>query len=197
METNASGQRDNHSVMVKSQVGRIDCVLTATGEHANVPSGGPPRINDVEAATALASSYLYKLTGHLKVIRVALVLDLATTVQRGSEIAAMKDLVHPLHLPDQSIDVVLQFNVRRPFELAPGLMNRLVTWTSGQVGYVQVTPGVMMGTPMVMTPYVGLKIDANSAPETPFDQSHLEKVIEELQSECLAIYVEGASRFLT
>jgi hypothetical protein len=66
-------------------------------------------------------------------------------------------------------------------------MNRLGTWTVGQVGFVQNN----LQAPLILSPFVGMRIDVNTAPEARPPASALPAIIEEILSESLRIYDEG------
>lgn len=193
LNSSAHGDRQGFQTTVNSQVGRVDIVIA----HSPQPlpaEAGPPRIADVPAGVAKVVDLLKKLSATTKVFRAAIVLDLAKTVMAGDESSEILKNLPNYPFPANVSDVSLQFNSRITFNFAPDFqMNRLCAWTSGQVGFVM-NPQMQGPNFMVMTPYVGLKIDVNSAPQMPLPSDSINHVIDELSSEVLAIAAEGVGR---
>ncbi len=189
----ASGERSGHQVVVTANVGRID--ITLYPPQATIGSPVPARIADVAGAAKHLASMLKLFTERLEVLRIALVLDLSKTVSPGGESAALLELLPEFPFPKNVLDVALQFNSRRPLTTVPDLeINRLCIWTTGHIGVTQIVPGrghVMMRT----SPFVGIKVDINTAPEAPPTSGASALIIDEMLAESLIIYHDGLKRF--
>ncbi len=190
----ALGERTGHRVMVNAQVGRIDIILNQSPAIVDL-SGSPPRIADVPAAARRMGELMKLMAGRLKVLRIALVLDLAKTVSPGVETAELLHFLPGYPFPKNVTDVSVQFNSRKTFESVPNIdMNRLCVWTTGQIGFIQSQP--VQGTGMmIMSPVVNVRVDVNSAPEARPPVDSVTPIIDEILAESLEIYAEGLKRF--
>jgi hypothetical protein len=194
LNSSAHGDRQGFQINVNAQVGRIDVIL-AHSPQALPSDAGPPRIADVPAATAKVVELLKRLAANLKVIRTAVVLELAKTVARGGEAVEILNNLPGYPLPENVTDVNIQFNSRKSFAFdAEREMNRLCAWSSGQVGFIM-NPQLQGRNLMMMTPFVGLKIDVNSVPQTPLSADVINQALDELAAEAVAIAAEGVARF--
>ena len=197
LQSTASGERGGHNILITSQVGRVDLVVAppAPSPVEDIISG-VPRISDVTGAAEKVAVYMKQLAVRLAVSRIALVLDTAVTVPYNGEGSALAALLSGVPLPTNATEVVFQFNARRNFDTSPEvIMNRLCTWSSGQVGFIQGGPGVHLNRTVKMSPFVGLKIDINSAAETRITAEKCSSAIDELCVEALLIHNQGLARF--
>lgn len=194
----ASGPYNGHRLTVNVQVG-----LVAVALNPNMPemisAPGMSRIADVDTSVHTIAHLLKKLRHGRSITRCALVLNLATTVGAEEQESAMRSALPGFPFPDGATDIVAQFNLRRPFSHNPSLqMNRLCTWNSGQAGFVQLQGAPGQQIPFMnsmITSFVGLKIDVNTAPEGQLDSEDFEQVISDLASEAIEIYRQGMKRF--
>jgi hypothetical protein len=194
LASTATGERDSYNVAINAQVGRIDIVLSSP-PGSMVPTSGPPRISDVRAAASHMAELMKRLVARIQAVRVALILDLAKTVARGSEGRELMNLLPGFPFPNNSTDIGVQFNSRRPFDAAPDIpMNRLCGWSSGQYGFIQ-SPQISSGA-LIVSPFVGVKIDVNSAPEFRVPTEKLSSMIDDLLAEAVCIYSDGSERLI-
>jgi len=141
------------------------------------------------------SEQLSWLASGLRVVRAAIVFELAKTVSKGSESSEILKNLPGYPLPENATDVNVQFNSRKNFAFSEDReMNRLCAWSSGQVGFIM-NPQLQGSNVMMMTPFVGFKIDVNSAPQMPLPPDGVHQAIDELAAEALAIASEGITRF--
>ncbi|KGB51732.1 hypothetical protein FG91_04096 [Sphingopyxis sp. LC81] len=192
----AQGDRDGLLTIIKAQVGRIDISVVQSPPEGASDLVGPPRIADIAGGAAKVSELVKRIAGRSKVFRAAVVLDLAKTVEAGAEAAEILKCVPDFPFPNNAIDVSLQFNSRKNFEFSSDFeMNRLCAWNAGQVGFIQGPDAQPQA--MVMTPYVGFRIDVNSAPQVPLPFDAIDQAIDDLVAEALAIADAGVNRFLS
>jgi hypothetical protein len=189
LESSAAGERKGHRVAVSTQVGRIDLTITKAG--LNTPEKGPPRVSDVLGAAERMAGLLKAMAKGNGVVRIALVVELGKTVPRGSEGKELLQLLKGFPFPANAMDIVVQFNSRTTSKVEPLVeINRLCTFSSGHAGFVTNSPGVGSGV-VLMTYYVGLKIDVNTAPETRFSGHNVDSIVDNLLSESRSIYQNG------
>lgn len=179
----ASGERGGHNVTVVSQVGRIDITFNAIVQMPDHRSE-PPRITDVAAALSRLQDSMKKIAGRVQAVRLAIVLETAATVDRGNDAALISQELPNLPVPADAIEISFQYNDRSTFQCAPEVaMNRIVSWSSGDVAFLDTTSGTMqLNQPMITSHFIGLKFDFNSAPESRVPASLVNVVIEELSS---------------
>ncbi|MGQ2940285.1 hypothetical protein [Blastomonas fulva] len=195
LNSSAGGERGGVHVTLNAQVGRIDLIFSQPPASGSIDAG-PPRISDIAGSVAKVVELLKKLGSESRVIRAAIVLDLAKTVAPGDEASEVLQNLPGFPFPANVSDVNLQFNSRKMFDFSQDfLMNRLCLIVSGQVGFVI---GQTMPNPstMKMVPYVGFKVDINSAPQMTLPQGSLDVVIDELALEALALANEGIGRLI-
>lgn len=192
LSSSASGEVANFLVTINVQIARIDIVLAAT-EPAN-REDGPPRVADVEQASLKLTALMKRVCERNRIVRTAVILDLARTIVRSEEAAAIKEALPGFPFPDNATDFVLQFNSRSKVGVGDIEMNRLCQWTVGNVGYLR---GGMLPRPqnmVAMVPYFGLKIDVNTIPEISISQDDVPLIIDYLAKEALAIRDAGVAR---
>jgi hypothetical protein len=194
--THATGLRDGNPITLMSQLGRIDILAGPGPAVAPAPNSPPPRIDDVPTVASRVTDYLMRLTKTCRPIRAALVLDLSSNVERGRESDRLQTAL-PGVFPVGATEPHFQFNVPRPFEALPDLqMNRLCTYTGGEMGFIMMgSPPALGGGPIATTPYIGLRIDVNSAADNRIPTGKADEVILELLREALIIRDEQISRF--
>lgn len=196
LNSSAHGDRQGFQTTVNAQVGRIDLIL-AQSPQVQPSDSGPPRIAEVHGAAIKAAEFLKRLARQLKAFRAAMVIDLSKTVQTGNEAAEIIGYLPGFPFPANVSDLGLQFNSRKSFQFSTDFeMNRMCTWSSGQVGFVK-GPNMQPSSMVVLTPYVGLKIDVNSAPQLPLPFDKIPTAIDELTTEALAIESEGVTRLIS
>lgn len=189
LNSSAYGDRQGFQTTIDVQVGRVDVVIAHSRPPLSTESG-PPRIADVAAGIAKVVDLLKRLSATTKVIRTGIVLELAKTVMAGDESSEILKNLPDYPFPANASDVNLQFNSRRGFNFSPDFqMNRLCTWTSGQMGFV------VNSQIRDLAPFVSFMIDVNSAPQMHLPLDIVNNAIDELLSEALAIAAEGIGRF--
>lgn len=194
--THATGLRDGNPITLTSQLGRIDIIAGPGPTVTPAPNSPPPRIENVPAVATRVTDYLRRLAKTCRPIRAALVLDLGLSIQRGRESEELRAAL-PGVFPVGAVEPHLQFNVPRPFETLPDLqMNRLCTYTGGEMGFIMMgSPPALGGGPIATTPFIGLKVDVNSAGDNRIPTGKADDVISELLSEALAIREQQIARF--
>jgi hypothetical protein len=196
LQSSATGMRAGYSVTVTAQVGRIDLVLGGQLQPGISPFAGPPRIADVEGSAKVVAHYLQQLLPFTSAIRMAMVLELGQTIEPGSEATVLQETAPQVPFPPGSTDLQFQFNKRRNFVCAPELqMNRLYNLNSGIFQFFSAGLGTKPGMTSLSTPYVGMKIDVNSAQESVLPGDKAAAVADELLAEVMAILNEGFERF--
>jgi hypothetical protein len=115
----------------------------------------------------------------------------------------MRKIIPNVQFPDQATDMIYQLNVRRKFAHNGNLqMNRLCNWHTGQTQFVQITNAGMQisfNTPAVtvVSTFIGLKLDINTAPEHVIPNGEIQPVVSDLAQEAKAILREGYERLLS
>jgi hypothetical protein len=194
----ASGEREGYAVSLNVQVGRIDLNVGPTVGiiHAATPES-PPRMSDVRDVVHKTAALANRIIAAVQPIRIAIVLDLAVTVPYGNELATFVEALPEIPLPAAALEPTFQLNVRRPFNADPSIrMNRLCYWTTGTVGFMQAFQGPKAVSNVQMTPFVGYKIDCNTAPEDRIASGTGDVLMAEAVAEALALYEGGYSRLL-
>ncbi|MFC7611652.1 hypothetical protein [Teichococcus aestuarii] len=192
--SSASGQRGNYTWTVNSQVGRIDIICQSSIQPQ--PGGPVPRIVDISDAAFTLCGMMKKLNQGTKIARLAMVFELSKSVSPGTEGKELRKMLSVFPFPETVTDVSMQFNVRKHFVSSPATqMNRLCAWANGQLAFIG-GPGMPFGAPLPMIPFVGCKVDVNTAPETHPPEDKLEAILDELVSEGLQICADGAARLL-
>lgn len=194
--THATGLKNGNPITLTSQLGRIDIVAGPASEVVPTNHEPPPRIANVPEVANWIARYLMTLAETSRPIRAALVLDLGATVEPGHKNDALRISLGGV-LPMGATDPVFQFNVPKTFAKLPDLtMNRLCTYTSGEMGFIIMgSPPALGGGPVATTPYIGLKIDVNTAADTRIPASFVNIAIGEMLSEALAIRRLELARF--
>lgn len=189
----ASGERNGYAIALNAQVGRITVNVTPSQSiMQTVSPASPPRISDVVTVTHRVADYVRRLIIGENPNRIAIILDLATTYVQGDDRAVFVEALPQIPVPENAQEPTFQINVRRNFTCYSTLrMNRICNWTTGSVGFVQAFPGMQTPTNMMMTPFLGFKIDCNSAPEDRIPEGFGESVIAEVAAEALNLYYGG------
>jgi hypothetical protein len=196
LQSTASGERDGHNFTVLSQVGRVDIILGPKQSGGVMPLGAPPRIQDIHSAVPAMVNIWKRVLPSVKASRLAFVLDFSQSVAAGEEAKGMSELIPVIPLPENSTDVIFQFNQRRMFGCVPDLMmNRLCTWSMGMVHMFSVGVGGRSGAPTMASPFIGFKIDLSTPQESTLSGTSLTEIADELVSEAQAIFNEGFGRF--
>tara|TARA_R110000824_G_scaffold19504_2_gene75407 strand:+ start:7340 stop:8074 length:735 start_codon:yes stop_codon:yes gene_type:complete len=194
LHSNASGIRDGFTVTIDSQTGRTQIVLGS----ANSPMiQEPPRIDNVEEAIIRLKELMSVLARKLDTVRLALVVDCSETVQDSDLSQRFRNELPHANLPENTIDPVYQFNVRKPFDFDNSVvMNRLCTWNTGHQGFVLGNlPPIFDPSQINMKPFIGFKIDVNSHGEPLKIMQNEEKILAELCNEAIAIYTNKIEHF--
>lgn len=191
LQSAANGESDGFFFTLNVQVGRLELIIESQHPQALVSTDSPPpRIDDVARATNVLARHLKKIATSHKTIRIAIVLDLSMELLPGDEANAMRQHLARLSLPPGATDLQFQVNVRRRFASRPEVaMNRVCSWSTGQAGFVQMTPAGPIST--AMRPIVSLKLDINTAPEIHVPGASSDSIISELADEALRLHMMG------
>ncbi len=195
LASTAHGQIDGLLIRITAQVGRLDLVASAPQELA-APSSQPPRLVNWDGATRLVAQLLKRIAAEARVFRAAMVIDLGQNLNPGQESAQILNCLPGFPFPSNVSDVSMQFNVPKPFSRSPDFqMNRLCSLAAGQLALVaQLAGNPQPGQPMMMSSFLGLKVDVNSEPRVPLAPDLVDAAIDELAEEALAISRDGVGR---
>lgn len=197
LTSNANGLRGGYNVNIIAQVGRIDITLATQIDPAS-NLNGPPRIADIQAAVKFVANLLQTISAKANPVRVAIVLDMAITVSHGTDSTKLREILGKFPLPENSTDIALQFNSRKVLDRPDGAaLNRMCLWNSGQMGFLQSNNphGALGGGIMMMSSFVGMKVDVNTLQEFRVTAENVSGLIEEISKEVIAIGEEGLGRF--
>lgn len=188
----ASGEREGCGVAISVQVGRINLIIGPVQPNGLAgPQDGPPRLANVPEITLRLGNYLKRISANYKITRAAIVVDFAKTAPLELVSRMMLDEIPFLNLPKDSTDINIQFNVRRSLKIDPDIaLNRLCNWVTGQVGFL-VGNGLVSPNQISLTPYIGMKVDVNTAPEHNISHLEIESVIDEICGEAMSIAHTG------
>lgn len=185
----ASGIRENVSVHLAVQVGRIDV--------ACLPSGNPSlhngkvrsaKIADMRAASATLERLVRRLVEKIEATRMAVVIDTSATVDTSGPTDILKGLLPSVRLPENSSDVIFQLNVRKYLPSVEIEINRLCTWSTGEVQFISAGTGGL--PPIVRNPIVSMKADVNTVPEVRLSREQTIAVVPFLVEEALSLVSE-------
>ena len=197
LHSTANGIREGYNVVISAQTGRIDITLTAAiSDDADV-SSDVPRIGDVEAACAFSEHLLSKLVQKIHPARLAHLCELARSVGEGEEDEVSRQILKSIRLPNDAGDLSFRINRRRHFETVPDLeMNRILQLSSGRAGFAKMQPTEIDPRQFTMIPFVGLKIDVNTAPEYRVPEGRANDTVNEVFEEAAILRAEKFERLL-
>ncbi len=158
----ADGFFGDFALTVTAQIGRHDLILNAIQ-----PEGGP---DDLPARIESLPSALSQLMRLIPAVAAnATILRTATVVELSQYHADARDAIRAISaeskawFPEDGSDCVYQFNVRRFYPDSDTVMNRISTWSIGQIQQIPVMPFVgRVAFKSVWT--ANLKLDINCAP---------------------------------
>ncbi|BCA60960.1 hypothetical protein HMP09_0194 [Sphingomonas sp. HMP9] len=200
LQSSASGERLGYAVSVSTQVGHIAINLNQVFRQLpgliSSPSG-PPRIEDVPAATQLLVDLAKRISLESDPVRIAVVIDLGATINGELKASLFQDSLPGVPFPEGATDPSFSFNAPTRFARAAWLvMNRVCTWSTGQFGFVAGNAqGMQAGLPMTMSNYIGCKVDVNTAPGQIVPRALSQPIFDELRDEALAIVRDQLRRF--
>jgi hypothetical protein len=197
LQSIATGQIEQKLYAISVQVGRIDFSVSAVRAGPPPKDGTIPRIVDLAGQTIEIGQFMKRVASNVAAIRLAIVPELSRTVSAGEEFAAMRQELRALPLPAEGSDLTFSLNVR--MTSGPIVLNRLLNWTAGHIGYLEtpIVPGVPMpATPLLLSPFIGLKIDVNTIPEQALDGLDVGDVIDRICAEAVTLAAEGLPRLM-
>jgi hypothetical protein len=148
----------------------------------------------------MVRTYLRRVVTYQPPLRLAIVADLAKTVAEPDLAEALSEMVGPNIFPPNASDAIFQYNIRSALKSYPELaINRLCTWMSGQVGYMEtnIAQPPFQRQSFIMTQFVGLKIDVNTMNQSSVLPANLiGGIIDEIAAEARALRIEGRLRLV-
>lgn len=193
----ASGAHEGFRLVIQSQLGRIDFILSAVP----APTPDPPRIDDIERAGNLLSVLLKSASLSVVPIRTAYVCELAESYDSEDEVlAALESMIGGIRLSKPVQDCIYQINRQKLYDAeSKYTMNRISTWSGAY--YQMFTASFLSGgVPNAFLPATTrwaacLKVDVNSATSDDI-RATFNQMVDENLNEVKAIVRAGISHLL-
>lgn len=188
-----------------SQIGRLD-VLIAPGidDIKDDDSARPAVIEHVEEAIRLLKTVVECLDVESSVARIGIVANLVRFDRDEERLESLEDELGFLQLPSGSSEISLRFNSRVSVPAYPDItLNRILEWQeahlaritmqipSGTAGQIHIDAQVPPVTQQVVIPAVTLKIDLNTAVETPIRRTEFGGIFNEMIEQAVGFSANG------